>query len=175
VGLAGKIQVNRGFLLRLHNLEEYKNLAAFGYKTIMGLRDAPRNRADNSRLQTGLLQGIPTEPIPVLFILAIMEIEAWFLAEHKHFLKIDERLTPSRLNASLGFDPSIDDMRQRDRPAQDLDAAYQLVGARYKKGRAAQRTVFLLDCARIAYEMSTTEPEIRRLVEAIEGFLKPSE
>jgi len=153
-------------------LEEYQNLAQYGYKALIGLRDAPKQRADIPRLQQGLPQGVPMDPLPVIFVLAIMEIEAWFLAEHTHFPKIDERLTSARIQAELGFDPSTDDMRLRDRPAQDLNTAYQLVGERYQKGRAAQRTVYLLDCARIAFEMTAADPEIQRLIDNIEGFLQ---
>ncbi len=155
-------------------LEEYHRLAEFGYKAIIGLRDAPKRRADIPRLQQGLPQGVPGSPVPVDFVLAIMEIEAWFLAEHTHFQKINETLTPALIQAELGFDPSADDMRLRDRPAQDLDAAYQLVGERYQKGRAAQRTVYLLDCARIAFEMIATDPEIQRIIDDLNCFLQVS-
>src|SRR5207244_3102682 len=139
-------------------LEEYSNLAKSGYKALVGLRDAPKLRADIPHLQRGLPKGVPMDPVPVVFVLAIMEIEAWFLAEHTHFPKIDKKLTSALIQAELGFDPSTDDMRLRDWPAQDLNAAYQLVGERYQKGRAAQRTVYLLDCARIAMEMTAADP-----------------
>ncbi len=151
-------------------LEEYQHLADYGYKAIIGLRDPPKQRADIPRLRQGLLEGVPAVPIPVGFVLAIMEIEAWFLAEYTHFQKINEGLTPALIKGKLGFDPSTDDMQLRNRPAQDLDAAYQLVGERYQKGRAAQRTVYLLDCARIAFEM--TDPDIRRLIDLIDRFLQ---
>ena len=153
--------------------EEYHNLAKYGYKALVGLRDAPKQRAEIADLQKGLPEGVPMAPVPVVFVLAIMEIEAWFLAEHTHFPKIDASLTPALIHAKLGFDPSTDDMRLRDRPAQDLNDAYQLVGERYQKGRAAQRTVYLLDPARIAFEMTANEPEIQRLVDTIECFLQP--
>lgn len=153
-------------------LEEYQNLARYGYKALIGLRDAPKQRADIPRLQQGLPEGVPMAPVPVVFVLAIMEIEAWFLAEHTHFPRIHERLTSALIHAELGFDPSADDMRLRDRPAHDLNAAYQLVGERYQKGRAAQRTVYFLDCERIAFEMTAADPEIQRLIDNIEGFLQ---
>lgn len=151
-------------------LEEYQHLADYGYKAIIGLRDAPKHRAHIPRLRQGLPVGIPPTPVPVDFVLAIMEIEAWFLAEYTHFQKINEGLTPALIKDKLSFDPSTDDMQLRDRPAQDLDAAYRLVGQRYQKGRAAQRTVYILDCARIAFEM--TDPDIRRLIDLIDHFLQ---
>ena len=153
-------------------LEEYHRLAEYGYKTIIGLRDAPKKRADIPRLQRGLPDGVSMTPVPVVFVLAIMEIEAWFLAEHTHFPKIDERLTTAFIKAELGFDPSTENMSLGERPAQDLNAAYQLVGERYQKGRAAQRTVYFLDCARIVLEIIAGDPEIKRLIDTIDRFLQ---
>jgi hypothetical protein len=99
-------------------VEEYANLARNEYWAAIGLRDAPKRREDIPRLEQGLPAGIPASPVPVVFVLQIMTIEAWFLAEHTHFPKIDPRLTPALIHAELGFDPSAHDMRLRDRPIQ---------------------------------------------------------
>ena len=154
-------------------LEEFTHLAEHDYKFVIGLRDAPKNRADIPRLREGLAINLPAAPPPVHFVLAVMEIEAWFLAEHTHLPKIHDKLTCAFIHTELGFDPSADDMRNRDRPAQDLNAAYKLVGARYQKGRAAERTIYLLDCSRIVFEMVEGEPDIKRFVETISAFLEP--
>jgi len=152
-------------------LQEYDNLVQYDYKAIVGLRDAPRRRADIPRLRQGLPVGVPSFPVPVDFVLAIMEIEAWFLAEYTHFQRINDSLTPAAIHSRLGFDPSIDDMQLRDRPAEDLNAAYEIAGERYQKGRAAQRTVYVLDCAQIAIETATAVPELGRFINRIESFL----
>jgi hypothetical protein len=156
-------------------LEEHRNLAANNYNLVIGLRDAPKNRMDIPRLRAGLPVGVPPAPPSVLFLLAVMEIEAWFLAEHTHFPKIDQNLSAALVHEKLGFDPSVEDMRLRDRPAQDLNEVYQLVSERYQKGRAAQRTILLLDYARIVCEMGENEPDIKQLVETITAFLSPDE
>ena len=46
-----------------------------------------------------------TKPIVVDFILSIMEIEAWFLAEHSHFAKIDPKITLEAIADKLKFNP----------------------------------------------------------------------
>ncbi len=153
-------------------LELYSNLVSKDYQGIIALRDAPRRRETIPRLQAELPIGIPTTPVRVVFVLAIMEIEAWFLAEHTHFTKIKDTLTIELIRTSLGFDPSADNMRLRDRPSHDLNAAYELVSERYQKGRAAQRTIWTLDVARLYLEMTESEPEIKRLVEAIDTFFQ---
>ncbi len=156
-------------------LEEYKRLADHDYKFMIGLRNAPKKRADIPRLRKGLAADLPQSPPPVVFVLAVMEIEAWFLAEHTYLSKIDPRLTSAFILTSLGFDPCADDLRLRDRPAHDLNAVYQLADERYQKGRAAQRTIYLLDYVRIVVEMTNRETDIKQLVETITAFLSPQE
>jgi hypothetical protein len=74
-------------------LKEYRNLVGFGYQALIALRDAPKQRADLARFQEEWPLGIPDDPIEVGCVLAIMEIEAWFLAEHTHFERISPDLT----------------------------------------------------------------------------------
>ena len=111
-------------------LEEYQNLVEYGYKTIVGLRDAPKQRADIPRLQQGLPKGVPILPVPVVFVLAIMQIEAWFLAEHTHFSRIDERLTTAQaheiLNRATGRRRGAADRKQRSQVIDQVAAALLL-------------------------------------------------
>jgi Domain of unknown function (DUF4276) len=153
-------------------VQEYNNLARVGYQRIIGLQDAPRPRSGIERLRQGLLNDIPQQPVPVAFFLAIMEIEAWFLSEHTHFSRIDALLTPTTIRERLGFDPSTEDMSLRDRPAQDLNDAYSIVGRRYHKGQGAQQTVYVLDCDRIGTDMAESIPDLGRLVEAIGNWME---
>ena len=66
----------------------------------------PDGRAVIAKLLRYLGYGVKTKPVHVTYVLAIMEIEAWFLAEHTHFKRIDPRLDRGINQASLGFDPS---------------------------------------------------------------------
>ena len=51
-----------------------------------------------------------------------MEIEAWFLADHSLFSKIDESLTPEYIKTKLGLDLINDDPEKECRhPAKDID------------------------------------------------------
>jgi hypothetical protein len=152
-------------------VEDYQNLVRKGYQALIALRDVPRDRAKLARFQAEWPRGIPTDPIAVVCVLAIMEIEAWFLAEHTHFRHINEKLTAELVLERLGFDTTGPNMRGRDRPAQDLDNAYQLVDERYQKGRAAQRTIHCLDFERLVCELAPEEPELQRLIDAIDAFL----
>ncbi len=151
--------------------DEYDSLAAKGYQTIIGIRDVrPILRADIPKLERGLPLRVKTKPIEVEFILSIMEIEAWFMAEHMHFNAIDVRLTPPFIQAIMGFDPSLDDMAQLDEPADDLNRIYSLVGDSYQKHNSP-RTVNAMDFGRVYIDLPPRYAYLQKLVTTIDTFL----
>lgn len=153
--------------------ERYGNLVAQGYQAIIGIRDVfPQEREDIPKLREGLRYKLRTGPIEVLFVLAIMEIEAWFIAEHTHFARISDELTTERIKASIGFDPSTDDVELRDHPSQDLHEIYNLAGYFYKKSKTdVERTVDALDYARIYLALGKRLNDLQNLIERIDLFL----
>ena len=79
-------------------LELCENLQARGYERIIGLRDVfPLLLSDVPKLQAHLNSGFENKGIPIDILLSVMEIEAWFLAENNHFLRIDKSLTPENI------------------------------------------------------------------------------
>ena len=93
-------------------LEEYDNLARAGHRLVVGVRDVrPRiNRAEIPEFRRRLPLKVKTQPIRVVFVLSIMELEAWFLSEYTHFSRLYVPISPAQVRAWLGFDPSTDDM-----------------------------------------------------------------
>jgi hypothetical protein len=152
--------------------EEHESLSKKGYSAIIGLRDVrPKfTHADVPKLEALLPRYIKTSLIPVVFILAIMEIEAWFLTESTHFGKIDPLITVAAIKATLGFDPENEDMEQRSAPADDLNNCYQIGGKGYVKHNA-QDTVDALDYAIIYLEFPKKHKYVSRLVSTIDSFL----
>lgn len=129
-------------------LDRYHGLVSAGYRAILGLRDVyGQFRYDDVlRLRSALATGLPRKPLPVKLFLSVMEIEAWFLAEHTHFQRVSPSLTLKRIRETLLFDPSVDDLERREHPAEDLDRIYHLAGQSYrKKKNSIERTVDLLD------------------------------
>jgi hypothetical protein len=153
-------------------MEEHENLTKSGYARIIGLRDVrPRfTHAEIPRLERGLRTYIRTSRTPVTFILAIMEIEAWFLSETTHFQRIDPSITVTAIKETLGFDPEHDDMEQRHNPAEDLNNCYRIGGKRYAK-RQAQVTIEALDYAFIYLELQTKIRYLQQLIADIDAFL----
>lgn len=154
--------------------DRYENLAAQGFEIIVGVRDVfpDVTYAGIPLLRSGLRLHLKTNPIEVKFVLGVMEIEAWFIAEHTHLQKIHPSLTPELIRTRLGFDPSSDDVQLRPHPAEDLDNIYRLAGLRYEKCKSTvQRTVSVLDYERIYLELPSKLPDLKTLVDTINTFL----
>lgn len=154
--------------------DSYEGLIAAGFSSILAIRDVSPDFKPNEveKLRAGLRYKIKTTPVEVDFVLGVMEVEAWFIAEHTHFERISPALTPDLIKARLGFDPRTDDFQQRLHPAEDLKSCYRLVGQTYNKNAAiVQRTVSALDYERVWLELPSRFPDLKALVMAIDKFL----
>lgn len=152
--------------------DNYEALMNASFSVIIGIRDVyPLLLSDLPNLRTGLRYRLRTKPISVDFVLGVMEIEAWFLAEHTHFSRIHPKLSASRVATIYGFDPSVDDMQLRTHPALDLHNAYSLEGLSYqKKGSQIQRTVGALDYAEMYLEHRSKFPDFAVFMKVIDQF-----
>jgi hypothetical protein len=158
--------------------EEYESLVRAGYSLIIGIRDVyPQPRADVPRIRRRITYGIRQIPIPVVGILGVMEVEAWFLAEHSQF----GRLNPvagvdcAMIHSWFRFDPSTDDMSDRPHPALDMSKVYFLAGVEYRKERAyLERAVNALDMDAICFTVPEKFPDLKLLVSSIDEFLFPA-
>ncbi|MBT2794483.1 hypothetical protein [Paraburkholderia strydomiana] len=152
--------------------EEHAALDAKGYEKIIGIRDVFPNftKADVPSLRRAMQYAIKTKLAPVQFVLSVMEIEAWFLSEHLHFPHIDPAITVAAIHAALGFNPATDDMSDRQAPADDLIAAYELGGKTYTKG-SAEGTIHALDYDHVYIGLRDRIPDLNDLMESIDTFL----
>ncbi len=108
-------------------------------------------------------------PIEILF--AVMETEAWFLAESSHFPRIHPSLSNMRILSEFGFNPETDNMELRDHPASDLHAIYSIVGLAYKKHRnQVERTVEALDYENLYTNVQMRINSLRRMIEKLDTF-----
>jgi hypothetical protein len=124
-----------------------------------------------------MLQGnrVGTLPPHTHIVVAVHEIEAWFLSECNHFSCIDTGLTKSLLESAtsdLGFNPYTQDMTLRFQPSQDLKTIYQLVGKTYsKKKEHIEGTVECLDYANLYLNLTTRIEKLNELIAKIDDFL----
>ncbi len=162
-------------------LQDAVSLFDQGYSEIIGLIDLyPRtdlvkfeNELNNGTLKNGRRI---TQPLPkdISIIIAVREIEDWFLAECNHYTCIDTLLTLDTAHiASLGFNPYTDDLTIRNTTAaNDLRSVYRLVGKTYNKTLdKVQRTVECLDYANLYIEISGRIPKLNELIGKINNFL----
>lgn len=154
-------------------LDSLKNLFNKEYEKVIGLRDIyPKPRDEKQKILQGLNYGVPTKYIPVKFILAVMEVEAWFLAETKHFQKLHNRLTVAYIRNNLGIDLSNIDFEKRQHPAKDLNDIYHLVNMAYKKRKNNTiRTVEALDYADIYCILPNSLHSLKLLIQEINSFM----
>ena len=159
--------------------DQYNSLVASGYIGIIGIRDLyPRPLADLSVLlgldRRSINFGLRTSPIKVQWIFALMETEAWFLAEHTHFHRLHPCISCEKIYLDLGFDPRVEDMELRAHPAFDLHSIYSLKGLSYQKTpEQIVRTINALDFAHIYVDMEHVK-QLRLLTEAVEDFITAS-
>lgn len=162
-------------------LQDAVSLFNQGYSEIVGLVDLyPRtnlskfeNELSNGTIRNG---NTITQPLPndTSIVIAVREIEDWFLAECNHYACIDTSLilnTPQ--TTSLGFNPYTDDLTLRNTTAaEDLKIAYQLVGQTYNKSKnKVERTVECLDYANLYLEISCKISKLNDLIRKIDLFL----
>lgn len=152
--------------------EEHAALTRSGYEKIVGIRDVyPEfTKDDIPRLRQGMMYGVKTSLAPVQFVLSVMEIEAWFIAEYNHFPKIDPAITVEIIRDRLGFDPTLGDLSDRLNPAGDISSAYGIGGKAYEKG-AATGTIDKLDYAYIYADLCSRIPDLGSFLRTVDRFL----
>lgn len=155
-------------------LEQRKYLANRDYSLILGLRDLyPTPLSDLQKIKSKLAYGVPTAGVPTHILLAVAEVEAWFLQEHTHFQRIDEALDVSKFKANFGFDPRAESAETVEPPAALLHRIYSSVGKAYRKDRKrVERTVAALDFAEVYLNNQNCLPHLKDLIAHIDKFLE---
>lgn len=165
-------------------LEQYPSLISSGYSKVVGLRDLhPRPISEletvENEIYNGktLKSGKTTPPLPTNahFIIAVREIEDWFLAECNHYTCINSLLILDTTQvAGLDFHPCTDNLTLRSTAAaDDLKKVYQLiVGETYNKSiDKVERTVNCLDFDNIYHNVRHKFPKLDTLISKIDNFL----
>jgi len=127
--------------------EREKDLIKQGFDRIIGLRDMYSEKylkrspsgIDNSVTRAfvdgwnSTIQSM-SEPSKIKMHIAIMELEAWFLAMYDIFGRINSTLSVDYIEKELGFNlVEIDPQTEFFKPADIVDKILQLVSSRYEK------------------------------------------
>ena len=154
-------------------IDHYPSLVKEGYSMILGLRDLhPNDYKDLKKVKKGVTYGVPTKPIQPEILLSVMEVEAWFLAEHTHFQKIHSDLTLERIKKDFGIELDKDDIENISKPAELLHLIYSKVGKAYTKRKTnTSRTVNALDYNDIYISLNSRVVHLGYLIDQINKFL----
>lgn len=152
--------------------DNYAGLVSAGYHLVLGLRDIhPEPDTNIPQIRQAIAQVMPQGVVPAHLVLAIREIEAWFIVEDGHYPEIHHDLNAALIKQHLGLDTATVIAESIAAPAETLHAAYQLKGCAYKKDRArVQRTVDALDYARLDMDLSTRVPALGELCGHVNRF-----
>lgn len=161
--------------VKSYMMARYQKLVSSGYTMILGLRDVYPNfeKAEVPKLEKGLNSRLPRKRAFTRIYLAVMETEAWFLGEFHHLKKVNGKLSPGFVQQHLGFNPRTENMEDRKRPAEDIKAAYQLVGHDYTKKRdRLNAVVSKLDFRYFTHGLTERMPSLKAFVDGLESFFK---
>ena len=100
-------------------------------------------------------------------VLAIMEIEAWFLADYKMFEKIDTQLTPVFINKAMDIDIINENPESFEHPAAMIDRIFRLIGQRYKKRKDQSYQI----AYRLDYNFLCADDSVRRKAKSFSYLL----
>jgi len=154
-------------------LEQRQSLIDNGYEFVIGLRDLhPYSREEYADLEMGMRTRVPTNGLPIEFVIAIMEVEAWFIQEWNHYEKIDKGLTNQKITCGAGFNPESDNAENVLLPSDTLNKVYQLVGKCYKKKKVkVERTVEALDYENLYEHVRVLLPQLNQFISHIDNFV----
>jgi len=169
-------QVNHDIKRKLPTLQAQNFNQIIGLKDLRGERNGREmSLADLPRLELAsrVIENY-CSPLLTHIVIAVMEIETWFLAETNHYVCIDKRLTKTKVLSkidNLGFNPYSDDLTLRPKPAEDLKNLYQIVGKSYtKRSKRRERTINCLDYANVYFELKNQVIKLKELITEIDRF-----
>lgn len=147
----------------------HASLTMGGYSKIIGIRDVyPHAIEDLPEVQTYALEGLPSGGSPIDIILAVMEVEAWFLEELSHYNRLDSEMTVARIQEK-GFDLISKRGHEWPQPAQTLHAIYSHWKKAYKKKEnQINRTINALDLDEIYVTVRNNAPSLNELICSLE-------
>lgn len=154
-------------------LENFDNLNRNGYKHIVGMRDLyPIPIDELDKLQKGLAflpLSLKRMPLDFDIVLAVREIESWFLAEGAFLQKMNKVITEEFLLRKIGYNPAKVNYRSIEHPAAELNRILQLVGLSYaKKYTQARKVVYSLDMRIVMHMLRKKIKELDLLISYLE-------
>ena len=150
--------------------ERAKKLRKAGYDGILGLRDIyPRPSNEVEEIYKLTADRLESMPLPCKLVIAVREIEAWFIADTGHFVQYDPLLTLAFIREKIDVDLARQDVEQIPHPSELLKKIYNLVGGTYrKKLKEAHRVVDLLNYEYLYLEAPESVPALKKFLDELD-------
>ncbi len=152
-------------------IEERANkLRNAGYDRIIGLRDIyPRPSEELDEIYELTADRWVSMPLPCNLVIAVREIEAWFIADTNHFVRYNPLLTSAFIQEKIGVDVAQQDVEQIRHPSELLREIYSLVGGTYRKRlKEAHRLVDNLNYEYLYLEAPDSVPALKKFVDELD-------
>jgi hypothetical protein len=159
-------------------LDNYQKLHKSGFNYIIGLQDFFNPKRQKMRitvqqlkkgLNLGLKQIIPTE-----IFLAVQEIEAWIIAEEKHYEAILSGLPIDNINAIAGINIQTGNSEKIPHPALVLDRIYRAGGrmSGYSKNEyVVKEIISKLDFTNLYLNVRNRNNSLNELLTCLDGLI----
>jgi hypothetical protein len=154
--------------------ERIDSLRKQSFSLVIGIRDVyPCLETDIVNIRRYLYYGIsPMSGVSIEIILAVMEIESWFLAEETHYPKIYKKLSLEVANKIAKMDVSTSDTETIPHPSDILKQIYMKGGRTYNKSREkVQRTVDALDYENLYINIRNRNKSLNELLTCLDGLI----
>jgi len=127
--------------------DQQETLAAAGYSSVTGLRDLfPLPLEQLELVKTFSERDLRHSLVESKVLVAVQELEAWFLADYRHLERINAALTRANIQNSLGIDLSGVDVETINYPSRTLREILELASLGYDKRESeVYRSVTRLD------------------------------
>lgn len=131
-----------------------------GYESLTLLRDLfPSTLAALPKIRQVAADELADAQISAGLYIAVMEIEAWFLADASHLAQIDPLLTVEYVLIQTGIDLNVASVEGIAHPSASLNTIMQLCGRGYGKHEAeVHRSVSRIDFASLCTECADALP-----------------
>jgi hypothetical protein len=154
-------------------LRQMPTLRQEAYTLVLGIRDV-FPVSDVQMLRNSIKHGLPND-IPTHIILAVQEVEAWFIAEETHYEKISPKLTIETVNTICNIDIKNDTTEKIPHPSEALKQIYMRGGTTYDKSKTkVERTVDFLDYENLYVNIRKRNNSFNELLTDIESIFEAS-
>lgn len=141
------------------------------YYRLLALRDLHPEKRENKEKIINLVNDKFNEKSfknHLGFVLAIMEVESWFLADYNLFYRIDNTLSPNYIKNKLNIDLIKDDPELYESPAVKVGKILSLVNIKYKKREKQSYKI----CHNIDYAFLCFSEETNNKISSFKYFIK---